>query len=132
MVSLYTRTVKLRQVIAATMAAVFAVQFTVAAAQSSQTSTDEDDAKAKAWALLSHVAKASEKLSYSGTFVYSKDGNLETMTIDHGQKNGVPVQRLASLGDRPREIIKDVDNVSCVLPDKNMGVREARRDLSML
>ncbi len=83
------------------------------------------------WQWLTEVSRANQQLSYSGSFVYTKDGSVETMTIDHGIKNGMPVQRLASLGSLAREIVKDENSVACYLPDKEMGIREIRRDTTM-
>lgn len=67
--------------------------------------------------LLEQMATAMRELSYQGTFVYVRDGVVETMRITHiSDENGVR-ERLYSVNGPRREVIRDRKGVRCVLKD---------------
>lgn len=77
------------------------------------------DADMEARRLLGRVAEASRSLDYVGTFVYRNGDWMESMRIIHraGGVEGAR-SRLVSLGGEPREVIRDANRVTCILPDE--------------
>jgi sigma-E factor negative regulatory protein RseB len=69
---------------------------------------------ARQW--LERMIDAVNNLDYQGTFIYLHDNQLETMLIEHRVKNGRSWERLSSLNGEPREVIRDQDSITCVLP----------------
>jgi sigma-E factor negative regulatory protein RseB len=65
---------------------------------------------------LQRIYAATEKLSYSGTFVYQQGQQVETSRITHVVESSVPRERLETLDGVPREIIRTGDEVVCYLP----------------
>jgi sigma-E factor negative regulatory protein RseB len=68
---------------------------------------------------LERMMEAVQKLSYQGTFVYLHDNQLEIMKIVHEVKGDKVRESLMSLNGTPREVIRDEESVTCVLPDSN-------------
>jgi sigma-E factor negative regulatory protein RseB len=79
-----------------------------------QTARAEGDALS--W--LQRIHAATQKLSYTGTFVYRSGDQSETSRIVHVVgRNGIR-ERLETLEGHPREIVRDGDEVKCYLPDR--------------
>jgi sigma-E factor negative regulatory protein RseB len=74
----------------------------------------QTDASAMQW--LQRIYSASEKLSYSGTFVYQQGERVETSRIVHIAEASGPRERLETLDGSPREIVRTGDEVVCYLP----------------
>lgn len=73
------------------------------------------DGDALSWLQRIHVA--TQKLSYTGTFVYRSGDQAETSRIVHiAGRNGTR-ERLETLDGHPREIVRSGDEVKCYLPD---------------
>jgi sigma-E factor negative regulatory protein RseB len=68
---------------------------------------------------LERMMDAVQKLSYQGTFVYLHDNQLEVMKIAHAVKGDRVKESLISLNGAPREVIRDEESVTCVLPNSN-------------
>lgn len=66
---------------------------------------------------LQRISAAMQHLSYEGTFVYAHDGDLESIHIIHGADESGEHERLIALSGPAREVIRDKDNVTYVLPD---------------
>src|SRR5262249_11222682 len=66
---------------------------------------------------LQRIYAASEKLSYTGTFVYQQGTRVETSKIVHVVEASGPRERLETLDGVPREIVRTGDEVVCYLPD---------------
>ncbi|MGB5079141.1 MAG: MucB/RseB C-terminal domain-containing protein [Burkholderiales bacterium] len=88
----------------------------------------QTDGSALDW--LQRIYAASQKLSYSGTFVYQQGQQVETSRIVHLVEASGPRERLETLNGIPREIIRTGDRVVCYLPasmtvkiDKQLGRR---------
>ncbi len=93
---------------------------------------------------LQRIYAATQKLSYTGTFVYQQGQQVETSRIIHIVEASGPRERLETLDGTPREIVRTGDEVVCYLPgsmtvkiDKQPGRRafpevlsEQLRDLS--
>lgn len=71
--------------------------------------------EARAW--LERMAAAMNHMSYQGTFVYVRDGQLEAMRITHVVDEQGLRERLYSITGPQREIIRDSEGVRCVLGD---------------
>ena len=86
--------------------------------------------EARNW--LERMNRAVEDLSYEGTFVHVIAGNAETLHIIHRSDNGNTGERIVSLDGAGREIIRQQDEVRCILPDRRVVLLEARKELSPL
>lgn len=75
----------------------------------------QTDASALQW--LQRIYAASEKLSYTGTFVYQQGQRVETSRIAHVADASGPRERLETLDGVPREIVRTGDEVVCYLPN---------------
>lgn len=80
---------------------------------------------AHAW--LAKMNEAARSINYVGTFVYQHDQHLESMRILHKVRDGTAYERLVSLNDAAREVIRNEREVRCYLPDKNSVVVEHRK-----
>ena len=74
----------------------------------------QTDPSALQW--LRKIYAASEKLSYTGTFVYQQGQRVETSRIVHVADSSGPRERLETLDGVPREIVRTGDEVVCYLP----------------
>ncbi|ROR32124.1 MucB/RseB-like sigma(E) regulatory protein [Inmirania thermothiophila] len=70
---------------------------------------------ARLW--LDRMAEALRRLDYEGVFVYRHGGGMTTMALVHGRVGGVERERLYALDGAPREIVRDGDGLTYVLPD---------------
>jgi sigma-E factor negative regulatory protein RseB len=62
---------------------------------------------------LSKVNLAMKTLSYHGTVIFLKNGQLETMKYQHGFENGTEFERLTSVNSPLREVIRKASEISC-------------------
>ncbi|HUL93745.1 MAG TPA: MucB/RseB C-terminal domain-containing protein [Burkholderiales bacterium] len=75
----------------------------------------QTDTSAMQW--LQRIYSASERLSYTGTFVYQQGQRVETSRIVHVADVSGPRERLETLDGVPREIVRSGDEVVCYLPE---------------
>src|SRR5262245_31842695 len=75
--------------------------------------------------------RAVEELNYQGTFAHVLAGTAETLHIIHRNQDGSIGERIVSV-DGGREIIRQEDEVTCILPDRRVVLLELRKDLSPL
>lgn len=81
-----------------------------------QQSDPRGDAQAMQW--LQRIQAATQRLSYTGTFVYQHRDQMETSRITRFVDASGPYEKLESLGgSMPREIIRNRDQVTCYLPE---------------
>ena len=73
------------------------------------------DGDALSWLARIHVA--TQKLSYTGTFVYRSGEQSETSRIVHVVGRNGTRERLETLDGHPREIVRSGDEVKCYLPE---------------
>ena len=73
------------------------------------------DGDALSWLARIHVA--TQKLSYTGTFVYRSGEQSETSRIVHVVGRNGTRERLETLDGHPREIVRSGDEVTCYLPE---------------
>lgn len=81
-------------------------------ALSAQSAWAESDALS--W--LQRIHLATQKLSYTGTFVYRSGDQAETLRIVHAVGRNGARERLETLDGQPREIVRSGDEVKCYLP----------------
>lgn len=74
------------------------------------------DSQSDALSLLSRVYAATQRLSYTGTFVYQHDSQSETSRITRIVEGTVVREKLEALDGQPREIVRSGDEVVCYLP----------------
>lgn len=85
----------------------------------------EDGAAVRQW--LERMVHAVKSLNYQGTFVYMHDQQLEAMRIVHAADESGEHERLISLNGAAREIIRDDNVLTCILPDSRSVVVEKSR-----
>lgn len=81
---------------------------------------------------LDRMSTAVEKLDYEGTFVHLRGDSTETLHIVHRNEMGRISERIVSLDDVGREIIRQDREIRCILPDKRVVLLEQTRDISPL
>ncbi|MEJ2454484.1 MAG: MucB/RseB C-terminal domain-containing protein [Candidatus Thiodiazotropha sp.] len=77
----------------------------------------DESLSARDW--LERMMDAVQHLNYQGTFVYLHDNQLETMRIVHAVAEDRVRESLTSLNGQPREVLRDDDLVTCVIPESN-------------
>ncbi len=82
----------------------------------------DNSSQARKW--LERMTKAMSEMSYQGTFVYVRDGVVETMRITHVSDETGVRERLYSLSGPRREVIRNRKGVRCVLQDSNSVVED--------
>ena len=70
---------------------------------------------AQTW--LQRMTEAAQTLNYDGTFVYRSGNQLESMRIIHRADARGERSRLVSLSGERREVLRDRNQVVCILPD---------------
>lgn len=75
---------------------------------------------------LMKINNAATNMNYQGIFVYAYESKLESMRVVHQVNAGVVRERIYSLNDAPREIIRNDEQVWCYVPEKKIGVHEFR------
>jgi sigma-E factor negative regulatory protein RseB len=77
----------------------------------------DDELTPRQW--LERMMDAVQQLSYQGTFIYLHDNQLETMRIVHAVDKDQVRESLTSLNGPPREVMRDDNSVTCVIPESN-------------
>jgi sigma-E factor negative regulatory protein RseB len=88
----------------------------------SQTSMAGESAVAREW--LERMTTAMSQMSYQGTFVYVRDGVVETMRITHVTDETGVRERMYSVSGPHREVIRDQKGVRCILEDSASVVED--------
>jgi sigma-E factor negative regulatory protein RseB len=83
---------------------------------------------AEAMTLLRKIYQATEKLSYTGTFVYQQGERTETSRITRLAGPGGEIEKVEVLDGSPREIVRTRDTVRCYLPESQTVKVERRTD----
>ena len=66
---------------------------------------------------LARMEQALRELNYEGRFVYVHGHAIEAMHLVHTVEGGHERERLSSLNDAAREVLRDDDGMTCVMPD---------------
>ena len=77
---------------------------------------------------LERMAYALEYLNYEGTLIQLQGSEAAVMRIVHRVKDGVPTERITAMDEVGREIIRQGEDVTCILPDQNAVVVEYREN----
>lgn len=77
----------------------------------------DNSSEARKW--LERMTRAMSEMSYQGTFVYVRDGVVETMRITHVSDDTGVRERMYSVSGPRREVIRNRKGVRCVLQDSN-------------
>ena len=81
--------------------------------------------QARQW--LDDMSSALRNLNYEGIFVYLHDDRLEAMRIIHRIDGEDERERLVSLNGSAREVLRDNETVTCIMPDsKSVMVGQSR------
>ena len=80
---------------------------------------------ARAW--LARMNATLALRNYDGTFLHLSDGRMETMRIVHRVRGARVTERLLSLDGSGREFVRNNDQLTCYLPDKNTILVEPRQ-----
>ena len=86
------------------------------------------EASPEALALLRKIYQATEKLSYTGTFVYQQGERSETSRITRLAAPGGDIERIEVLDGVPQEIVRMRDSVRWYLPESQTVKVERRTD----
>ncbi len=68
----------------------------------------------QAW--LADISRAARTANYEGVMIYRGASTLETFRVTHRFQDGQERERVQSLTGEPREILKQGDTVTCLLP----------------
>lgn len=79
-----------------------------------------DETSANAVQLLSKASRAVRHESYSGVLVYLRHGKLDTLKVVHRFHDHDEQERLFSLSGAPREVIRDGNQVTSILPEHKL------------
>ena len=74
-----------------------------------------EDASNEALAWLSRMQTALRGSDYTGEFSFYRDGELNSLSITHGRVDGELRERLVHLNGPRRVILRNGDQVSCLL-----------------
>jgi len=77
-------------------------------------------------AMLDRAATAARSLSYTGTIVYQRGGDVETARIVHVFDAGEELEKLVNLDGPAREVIRNKGEVRCYYPDAKLVRVEPR------
>lgn len=77
---------------------------------------------------LRQMETALATINYRGTFVYIHDDQAETMLVYHRVGPDGTRERLVSLNGSAREIVRNDDEVKCILPDDKAVFVEKRHE----
>ncbi len=78
--------------------------------------------EAREW--LERMVEAMQQMTYQGTFVYVRGGDVETMRITHLVDESGIRERLYSVSGPHREVVRDRKGVRCVLEDSASVVED--------
>lgn len=68
--------------------------------------------------VLKRMGEAVRTLNYEGVMVYARDGEMHSLRIVHRYQNGREQERLQALTGEAREVIRDNEVVTCILPEE--------------
>lgn len=71
---------------------------------------------------LDRMVRAGQTLSYDGTFVYRNGATMQSMRIIHRSGADGERERLVALSGAAREVLRDRERVTCILPDRQSVV----------
>jgi len=109
--------------LSATLSALVLLHTTDAAAASGRATPDE-------W--LERMASVVNSIDYEGTVIRRKDGRAEALKVMHRVVDGVVNEKVTTQEGEGLEIIRNGNDVHCILPDKKSVLIEEWNDRSTL
>lgn len=97
-------------------------------AQAQAPAPEQVQAPAEALDWLQRIYRATETLSYSGTFVYQQGNRSESSRIFRRAGAAGGVEKLEMLDGAPRQILRTRDEVRCYLPESRTIKVDRRSD----
>lgn len=82
--------------------------------------------------ILDAMCDAMQNQSYRGTFVYLHDNKMESMEVVRRKDERGDIEKILSLNGEAREIIRDDDVVTCILPSSGKVTIDKSRPRSQL
>lgn len=98
--------------------------FLGASAKAENPGSLSDGREAQSW--LKKIQSAAQKLNYSGTFVYQQANQMRTSRITHLLDGRNEIEKLEVLDGKPREYIRNNDEVICYVPETKTLLVEKR------
>jgi sigma-E factor negative regulatory protein RseB len=89
-------------------------------------STDPLADKREAQSWLRKIQSAAQKLNYSGTFVYQQANMMRSSRITHVLDGKSEIEKLEILDGKPREYIRNNEEIVCYVPDDKTLLVEKR------
>ena len=77
---------------------------------------------------LGKIYQATQRLSYTGTFVYQQGDHSETSRIVRRVGSHGSIEKLEALDGAPREVLRTEDEVKCYLPERRTVKVDRRSD----
>jgi sigma-E factor negative regulatory protein RseB len=102
------------------------VAFTVTAVQVQAQNTDASLEQREASGLLARTQSAARVLNYAGTFVYQQGNQVRTSRITHIVDGRFESEKLEILDGKPREYIRNGDEITYYVPEAKTLVIEKR------
>ncbi len=99
-----------------------------AVAQTRVLSAAEDDANG----MLARMYASIDTLDYQGSFVYARDGQIDTLRIFHAGGEGAERERLLSTSGARSEIVRSGDSITLLQHDSGAVVFPNRRGTRLL
>lgn len=87
-------------------------------------SASAENLDAQSW--LKRIQSAAQKLNYTGTFVYQQGSQMRTSRITHLLEGRNEIEKLEVLDGKPREYIRNNDEVICYVPEAKTLLVEKR------
>jgi len=104
--------------------AVVLSSFIALSAHAAPTDPAMDQRDAQAW--LKKIQLSAQKLSYAGTFVYQQGTQMRTSRISHVMHGKNELEKLEILDGKPREYIRNNEEISCYIPESK-SIRVEKR-----
>jgi len=89
-------------------------------------SGDSVSEKQDALSWLKRIQSAAKNLNYSGTFVYQQANQMRTSRITHVVDGKNEIERLEILDGKPREYIRNNEEITCYVPEAKTILVEKR------
>jgi len=116
--------IRMRQTLALLRFVVALSIFPTFSAQAEDTQLQAESKEAQAW--LRKIQSAAQTLNYSGTFVYQQGNLMRTSRITHLLDGKNEIEKLEILDGKPREYIRNNEEVICYVPDTKTVLVEKR------
>ncbi len=105
----------MRQTLVAFKFVVLLLSLIACSAKANDPIASDESRDAQSW--LQRIQVAAKKVNYSGTFVYQQASQVRTSRITHILDGKNEVEKLEILDGKPREYIRNNDEIICYVPE---------------